>query len=236
MTSYPLVYSISRNEAWRKAAACAGKFRVFFPNGSEDDKDAEIEAKAFCHRCPVRSECLAAALDDEGDADARTRVGVRGGLSRLERARLAGAAEEPSQTAADAELDRLLHLGTMTDRDIAATLGRPVVIVHRRRHFLGLPTLQQRITPADIFAAKARPIADGHVEWATDALHPVIQVGGRQVVVARYAFSVGHGRDPEGILHRTCGYSRCVAWEHLADRVIRADAREHAGAREEVAA
>ena len=43
--------------------------------------------KAICATCPVRAECLAAALVEE--ADVYYPAGIRGGLSASERARLA---------------------------------------------------------------------------------------------------------------------------------------------------
>ncbi len=49
---------------WRKLAACQGTdVELFFPVGVTGQAIDQIEAaKAVCHRCPVRAECLDFAL------------------------------------------------------------------------------------------------------------------------------------------------------------------------------
>lgn len=50
-----------------------------------DTSDPE-KAAALCAGCPVRPECLEAALEEEGDLAARSRWLVRGGLTPKDRA------------------------------------------------------------------------------------------------------------------------------------------------------
>lgn len=47
-----------------------------------------VEARAACRSCPVRKECLTAALEEERGLDATMRVGIRGGLTATQRATL----------------------------------------------------------------------------------------------------------------------------------------------------
>ena len=72
--------------AWMAAAACAGADpSAWFPGkgGSYGD------AAAVCDDCPVREACLDHALALEGNAPGNHRVGMWGGLTPKERARLA---------------------------------------------------------------------------------------------------------------------------------------------------
>lgn len=92
---------------WRIRAACAGlPGDEFFPTGSwgaaNDVPAAYAAAARICRRCPVRVECLDAAIAEEGPASAGNRYGMRGGLTpgqrrsvyeaRVEAERLAGLA------------------------------------------------------------------------------------------------------------------------------------------------
>lgn len=78
--------------AWHKDAACSrpeyvGQADLWFANSS--NTTAVTEAKRICHHeCPVREACLRAEMQAEGDAAARRRHGVRGGLTGVERRRL----------------------------------------------------------------------------------------------------------------------------------------------------
>jgi WhiB family redox-sensing transcriptional regulator len=69
---------------WRDRAACRTEDPdLFFPIGTTGPAlDQLTEAQSVCHRCPVRDECLAWALDTG------QRAGVWGGLSEDERRRL----------------------------------------------------------------------------------------------------------------------------------------------------
>ena len=72
---------------WRVFAECRGdNARYFFPPGHfevKDEKDArEGRARALCHACRVREECLDYALSVQEPH------GIWGGLNELERRRL----------------------------------------------------------------------------------------------------------------------------------------------------
>lgn len=71
---------------WRDSAACLGAATdVFFPVGSSPEAlDQVEEAKRDCQRCPVRSQCLAWALEAKQD------FGVWGGLDEEERREIHG--------------------------------------------------------------------------------------------------------------------------------------------------
>lgn len=60
---------------WRVAARCGtGDADALFTRGRH-----QREARSFCHSCPVRTECLAHALDE------RVERGVWGGMTERER-------------------------------------------------------------------------------------------------------------------------------------------------------
>lgn len=75
---------------WMDEAACLGSGADFFPvMGTKKETPAMRKAKAVCATCPVKSECLAYALD------AQQWDGIWGGMTpterrELSRARLAG--------------------------------------------------------------------------------------------------------------------------------------------------
>lgn len=75
--------------AWRLLAACQDADReLFFNCGSPAARKA---ARGICAGCPVRSDCLRAAMAEEHDPDQapesnrKLRYGVRGGLTPRER-------------------------------------------------------------------------------------------------------------------------------------------------------
>ena len=72
---------------WMQAAACQGYEDLFFneedePKGVRRRKEAQ--AKRVCDACPVESRCRVFAFDD------RELYGVWGGLTEIERHRMAG--------------------------------------------------------------------------------------------------------------------------------------------------
>jgi len=56
-------------------------------------------ANDLCHGCPSRVECLAAALEEEGDDRGYMRSGIRGGLTPSDRAALARQLQETGDVA-----------------------------------------------------------------------------------------------------------------------------------------
>lgn len=73
--------------AWEDEARCRTVgLEPFFPEGDGTKFAAAAEqAKAVCAWCPVRRQCLEAALDFEGDFDPAKRAGVWGGTTPRER-------------------------------------------------------------------------------------------------------------------------------------------------------
>lgn len=70
---------------WESAAAC----REIGPGPWDDDSDHRATARHICwHRCPVRQQCLEAALLEEDRDRIEHRAGIRGGLTARERLQL----------------------------------------------------------------------------------------------------------------------------------------------------
>lgn len=70
-------------DAWLLSAACLGRTGLFFsPDSSEtraERRYRESQAKAVCHECVVKVECLSEALSSD------ERFGIWGGLTERER-------------------------------------------------------------------------------------------------------------------------------------------------------
>ena len=66
---------------WRDQAECAGTFTDSWAVPSED----QGAALSMCLACPVASECLEAALMEEGSMQAAGRFGLRGGMTPEQR-------------------------------------------------------------------------------------------------------------------------------------------------------
>lgn len=65
-------------------AACLGEpLSTFFPENSGSRRD---RALGLCRSCPVRAECLAAALEEE---HGQPKFGIRGGLTAKQRSQKA---------------------------------------------------------------------------------------------------------------------------------------------------
>jgi WhiB family redox-sensing transcriptional regulator len=68
---------------WRARAACRPlDSAMFFPDRTAYRNNDVAGAKAVCRRCPVREECLEAAMEG------REKIGIWGGLTPVERANL----------------------------------------------------------------------------------------------------------------------------------------------------
>lgn len=111
---------------WRHRAACRGKdTERFFPVGNKGPALKQIaEAKAVCGHCPVRSECLAWALESGQDA------GIWGGMSEDERRALkrrnARQSPAPVKTSigADDELADREGSEALSDAELLRDAGR----------------------------------------------------------------------------------------------------------------
>lgn len=75
--------SLPPEDFWRDRAACASTMVDMFPdNGSGQGNEA---ARAVCLRCPVIARCLAVTMAVEKSEPAKTRHGVAGGATAVER-------------------------------------------------------------------------------------------------------------------------------------------------------
>ncbi|NEY33045.1 hypothetical protein GTU99_12730 [Streptomyces sp. PRKS01-65] len=82
-------------------------------------------------------------------------------------------------------------------------------------------------TLAEAFTRHITPTGDGHVLWTGSSRQLKFQ--GKAYTPLRVAFLLGHGRDPEGLVRRTCGRA-CFAAEHLTDWRLRYEGA-HCGTR-----
>ncbi|MDO5535538.1 MAG: WhiB family transcriptional regulator [Propionibacteriaceae bacterium] len=75
---------------WQDRALCATAPTpdVFFPEAANTHAYT-LAALSYCRACPVRDECLAAALDEEAGATRAYTFGIRGGMLPNARWRLA---------------------------------------------------------------------------------------------------------------------------------------------------
>ncbi|MCP3758190.1 WhiB family transcriptional regulator [Streptomyces sp. TBY4] len=193
---------------WAELARCKNRLAEF-----EASEDA---ARSICMACPVRIQCLADALDEEGQATAGYRDGIRGGLDPRERAALArGEQPVPDDTPGNREeAEKFLRAATLCDRlvtEMRRKMGLPVVADPQKTPLKPL-TLQER------FDRRTQPGDDGHLLWTG---LPGLMTAGRTTSGVIVAFELGYGRPPEGQARATCGQARCVAWQHLADRSMR---------------
>jgi WhiB family transcriptional regulator, redox-sensing transcriptional regulator len=88
-----LLIEMLRAPEWFRDAACRGQpISVFFPRPGEPGEPYS-DAKQLCDRCPVRSECLAYALETNA-------VGFWGGTSRYQREQMPHPRQNPQRSKA----------------------------------------------------------------------------------------------------------------------------------------
>lgn len=77
--------TLPRADAWSDDALCrrGGDPDDWFADPT--DRSTRGYAIGVCRQCPVRQPCLAVALRREGDASARERHGIWGGLTPVQR-------------------------------------------------------------------------------------------------------------------------------------------------------
>lgn len=78
----------TRPDDWSINALCAtdqfaGRRDLWFPTPGDDA--AIAEARSVCKQCPVRQECLTAALREEGGVHPYKRHGIRAGMTGHQR-------------------------------------------------------------------------------------------------------------------------------------------------------
>ncbi|WP_405676736.1 WhiB family transcriptional regulator [Streptomyces sp. NBC_01511] len=178
---------------WHEAAACArpGTEDVFFPDGKHNTAQRALE---ICATCPTATAtaCLTDALATEG-ACVSGREGIRGGTTRHTRQKL---------------YDRI----TNSDRPAADLIAEAVTTSAAR--VTALPR-----TLRDAYERRVVPGEDGHVKWNRRTTSVTFQ--GKFYSAMALAFTVGHGRAPDGLVRAACGVRGCVAPEHLVDRAMR---------------
>lgn len=136
----------------------------------------------------------------------------------------------PNATRAD--IINLLQEGHSNSR-IVRELRVDKQRVRRIRTELDLPNyvpVEQTRTLEEKWALFARPVDDGHVEWAgehaTGSGTPVMRHKEQYYSPAAVAFRIRTGRDPEGYAIADCGRKHCVAPEHVEDEPGRLRTRE----------
>jgi hypothetical protein len=128
-----------------------------------------------------------------------------------------------------AEIAAALDRADVSNCAVARELGCSPERVRRVRVAAGLPAYRRGRRRAvetwqEAFLAHTVAVEDGHVEWTgplSEHGTPLLRLGTETQTVYRYAFRVRHGRDAEGRTGPVCGYPRCVAGDHLEDRVLR---------------
>jgi hypothetical protein len=72
-------------------------------------------------------------------------------------------------------------------------------------------------TLTEAFLRRITRTTDGHITWSGAER---LKFQGVKYTAMQAAFIVGHGREPEGQVRRTCEHV-CFRWDHLTDAVIR---------------
>lgn len=90
------------------------------------------------------------------------------------------------------------------------------------------PSLPRRTRPTlasleEAFRAHTELVEGGHLRWTGPAAHgtPVVRFDGGMHSAYKVAFSLQHGREPEGLVTSTCDMTGCVSGWHVADRPMR---------------
>lgn len=114
----------------------------------------------------------------------------------------------------------------MTREEIAAALDSAGTRLPQAAPGLcGAPAAGPSSSWRDAFDARVVAVDGGHLHWcgatAGTSGTPVVAFAGQVETAGRLAFRWHHGREPEGNVRPRCGYPRCVAGEHLADRRMR---------------
>jgi len=89
------------------------------------------------------------------------------------------------------------------------------------------PPMPPAATLAEAIERRTTPTEDGHLLWIGG---PHLGFRGQRYTSTQAAFLLGHGRDPVGLVRRTCTESDCVHHDHLTDELIR-DAEDICGTR-----
>lgn len=82
------------------------------------------------------------------------------------------------------------------------------------------PTERPKLTLQSVWERSVQ-LVDGHAVWTG---YQPVAIGGKNHTPQQVAFKVDRGRDPVGVVRRTCDADGCVLPAHLADQAER-DAR-----------
>ncbi|MFB6963469.1 hypothetical protein ACFCYB_42680 [Streptomyces sp. NPDC056309] len=123
-----------------------------------------------------------------------------------------------------------LRAEAVSDLELAGRLGCGPHLVARVRADLRMPAFPSpayppRMTDEELFEQNAVVIAGGHVGWRGRTTIHGVPVLDPFTTAARVAFRMHYGREPEGQVRTTCEVKHCLAGGHLADRVMREQAR-----------
>lgn len=184
----------SRPTSWHALAACRAEGirpDEMFPDNHEP---GITHAKRICAPCPVRLACLVDALRNR-----ETQHGIRGGLEPSERRAVAKRLTTEQLSNPDA-------VG-----DAARQVVRPVVAAVQKatQPVTAVSTLR------NLWEERTYPLPNGHLGWR-GKLSPNFQ--GKQYTPKRIAFVLDRGREPVGIVRRTCEVAECVHPRCLADK------------------
>ncbi|MGW2951599.1 hypothetical protein [Streptomyces eurythermus] len=121
------------------------------------------------------------------------------------------------------EIARLLKAGPVSDAEVCRQLRCHKRYVAEVRRDLGLPKYRppRRVWGREDYERLSVPLTGGHRRWKGRYDQFGVPVASRLLTAYRLAFRVHHGREPVGRVEGTCRYKRCVAGEHLTDRILR---------------
>ncbi|MYR58870.1 hypothetical protein GTY54_22390 [Streptomyces sp. SID625] len=122
-----------------------------------------------------------------------------------------------------AEIARLLTAGPVSDTSVSKRLHCHKRDVGKVRRDLGLPKYRPptRVWGRDDYERLSVPLTGGHRCWRGRYDEAGVPYANRVLTAYRLAFRVHYGREPVGRVQGTCRYKRCVAGEHLDDRIMR---------------
>ncbi|MGW3025824.1 hypothetical protein [Streptomyces sp. NPDC001221] len=173
--------------------------------------------------------------DGHNDAEIRRRTGAD--VKAIARMRADGRygkptiGRKPRSHPREAEIRALLpHHG---NNAIARQLGVDRAAVRRIRAELGLPAYvpaDQTRTLEEKWATFTRPVDGGHLEWTGERQStsgtPVMRYKEKSYSPAAIAFTIKHGREPQGHVKAECNIKHCVAPDCVDDEAGRQRTRE----------
>ncbi|MFF4726425.1 hypothetical protein ACFY3M_13940 [Streptomyces mirabilis] len=121
------------------------------------------------------------------------------------------------------EIAQALKAGPVSDEAVSKLLRCHKRFVAEVRRDLGMPKYRPpaRVWGREDYERLSVPLTGGHRRWRGRFDESGVPYANRMLTAYRLAFRVHHGRDPVGRVQGTCRYKRCVAGEHLNDRIIR---------------